>query len=72
MCAAISVSGLVVRRGGNTVLDGLDLEIIAGAVTGLLGPSGSGKTTLLRTVAGLQRSDAGTVLGAKTLRRRTA
>jgi ABC-2 type transport system ATP-binding protein len=61
MGCAISVSGLVVRRGGHPVLDGIDLGVAAGAVTGVLGPSGSGKTTLLRTVVGLQRSHAGTV-----------
>ncbi|MFF0297916.1 ABC transporter ATP-binding protein [Kitasatospora sp. NPDC004614] len=58
---AIRITGLVVRRGGTTVLPGLDLDVPRGTVTGLLGPSGCGKTTLLRAVVGVQRTDAGTV-----------
>lgn len=62
---AVEVSGLVVERGGRTVLDGLDLEIPRGRVTGLLGPSGCGKSTLIRSIAGVQvmRSGSVTVLG---------
>ncbi|GAA2082770.1 ABC transporter ATP-binding protein [Aeromicrobium tamlense] len=62
---AVEVSGLVVERGGRTVLDGLDLEILRGRVTGLLGPSGCGKSTLIRAIAGVQvvRSGSVTVLG---------
>jgi ABC-2 type transport system ATP-binding protein len=59
--ASIEISGLVVRRRGNTVLDHLDLAVPAGSVTGLLGPSGSGKTTLLRVLVGAQRRTSGTV-----------
>lgn len=62
MLAAISVQDLVVRRSGRTVLDGIDLSVAPGTVTGLLGPSGSGKTTLLRTLVGLQRVRSGTVV----------
>lgn len=60
----IEVTGLVVRRGDRTVLDGLDLSVGPG-VTGLLGPSGCGKSTLLRAVVGVQRTHGGsvTVLG---------
>ncbi len=59
--AAISVQDLVVRRCGTTVLDGIDLSVPPGSVTGLLGPSGSGKTTLLRALVGLQRVGSGSV-----------
>lgn len=39
--------------GEEDVLRGVDLEVPAGHITGLLGPSGAGKTTLLRLLAGL-------------------
>ncbi len=52
--AAVSVRGLRVVRGGLTVLSSLDVDIVAGAVTGLLGPSGCGKTTLIRALVGVQ------------------
>jgi len=58
---SIKVEGLVVVRGGNTVLDRLSFTVDAGSVTGLLGPSGSGKTTLLRVVVGVQKITSGTV-----------
>jgi ABC-2 type transport system ATP-binding protein len=54
MSAAISIRGLDVVRGGRRVLHGIDLEIDAGRVTGLLGPSGSGKSTLIRAIVGVQ------------------
>ena len=53
--------GLVVRRGGRVVLDGLTFTIARGQVTGLLGPSGCGKTTLMRTLVGVQVITAGRV-----------
>lgn len=43
------------------MIDGLDLDVRAGTLTGLLGPSGSGKSTLMRAIIGVQRVHAGTV-----------
>jgi ABC-2 type transport system ATP-binding protein len=39
---------------------GVDLEVPAGAVLGMLGPNGSGKTTFIRLLLGLTRPTAGT------------
>jgi ABC-2 type transport system ATP-binding protein len=63
--AAISIDGLRVVRGGNVVIPGLNVEVAAGRITGLLGPSGCGKTTLMRSIVGVQQTDGGevTVLG---------
>jgi ABC-2 type transport system ATP-binding protein len=63
--AVVSGQGLVVRRGGQLVLDDLTFELAGGRVTGLLGPSGCGKTTLMRVLVGVQAVAAGqvTVLG---------
>ncbi|MDL5156424.1 ABC transporter ATP-binding protein [Actinomycetospora termitidis] len=47
---------------GNVVaVDGVDLDIPAGSVLGMLGPNGSGKTTLIRMLLGLTRPTAGRV-----------
>lgn len=63
--SAVVARELTVKRGGVAVLRDLNLEVPAGAVTGLLGPSGSGKTTLLRAIVGVQANVSGdlTVLG---------
>lgn len=46
---------------GHAVLDGVDLEVRAGEVLGLVGPNGGGKSTLLLLVAGLLRPTSGSV-----------
>ncbi len=43
------------------VLQGIDLEIPAGAYVALMGPSGSGKTTLLNLIAGIDRPTGGSL-----------
>ncbi|WP_095590630.1 ABC transporter ATP-binding protein [Actibacterium ureilyticum] len=58
---ALSVSGLRLALSGRPILNGIDLAIAPGQVTALIGPNGSGKSTLLRSMAGLQRPDAGQV-----------
>jgi len=58
---AISVAGLTVRRGSNSVFDNLNLTIAKGKITGLLGPSGCGKTTLMRVIVGVQKITDGDV-----------
>ena len=58
--ALFRLEGVEARRGGATVLHGVDLELDHGA-TALLGPSGSGKSTLLRLLNRLADPSAGTV-----------
>ena len=61
MADCVRASGLRVVRGDTEVLHGLDFDIRAGIITGLLGPSGCGKTTLIRTIAGTQLIAGGTL-----------
>jgi sulfonate transport system ATP-binding protein len=57
--SAVRVRDLHRGFNGNTVLDGVDLNIAAGEFVALIGRSGTGKSTLLRALAGLDRDVAG-------------
>jgi branched-chain amino acid transport system permease protein len=46
---------------GVHALDGVDLDVYAGEILGILGPNGSGKSTLINVVSGHYRADAGSV-----------
>ena len=59
---AIVVRGLRKSFGAKEAVTGIDLEIAAGSLAGLVGPNGAGKTTSLSMMTGLLRPDAGQVL----------
>ena len=48
--------------GGQTVLDGISLDVEKGDVVAILGPSGSGKTTFLRCLNFLEQADSGSLV----------
>jgi phospholipid/cholesterol/gamma-HCH transport system ATP-binding protein len=57
----IRVRGLVTRFGPTVVHDGLDLDVRAGEVIGIVGGSGTGKSVLMRIIVGLMRPAAGRI-----------
>jgi putative ABC transport system ATP-binding protein len=63
--APISVAGLTrrFRRGPETIVavDNVSFELSPGELTVAAGPSGSGKTTVLSILAGMERSDSGSI-----------
>jgi len=62
---AIALAGVNLSLGQGAarvhILKDIDLHIGTGEAVGLVGPSGSGKSTLLMVMAGLERTDTGTV-----------
>src|SRR5476651_2006122 len=62
---AIELAGVNLSLGQGAarvhILKDIDLNIGSGEAIGLVGPSGSGKSTLLMVMAGLERTDSGTV-----------
>ncbi len=58
----IEVKELVKSFDGFRALDGLNINVPAGAVYGLVGPNGAGKSTVIRHLAGIYRQDSGEVL----------
>jgi ABC-2 type transport system ATP-binding protein len=53
MTAIIEARGLSKSYGATQALRGVDLNIEAGRIVGLIGPNGSGKTTAIKTILGL-------------------
>jgi ABC-type multidrug transport system ATPase subunit len=55
----LEISNLTKRYGRITAVNGLNLDVEAGQIMGVLGPNGSGKTTTLGIVLGITKSDSG-------------
>src|ERR1700751_5065758 len=59
---AIEVRGLRKSFEKKEAVAGVDLDIAAGSLAGLVGPNGAGKTTTLSMMTGLLRPDAGRIV----------
>ena len=64
----ISIRGLRTQFGRTVIHDGVDLDVLAGEVMGIVGASGTGKSVLMRAIIGLLTPTAGTIslFGADT------
>lgn len=62
MGVEIAVSGLTKRFGSQLIWDDVTLTLPAGEISVLLGPSGTGKSVFLKTLVGLIRPDAGSIV----------
>lgn len=58
----ITVEGLTVRYGDNTVLDNVSFEVYKGEIFVIAGGSGCGKSTLLKHIIGLETPQAGRIV----------
>jgi ABC-2 type transport system ATP-binding protein len=58
----VEIAGLTKSFGQVRAVDGLDMVVRPGAVTGFLGPNGACKTTTFRMLLGLVAADSGTAL----------
>lgn len=54
--------GLAKSFGGVKAVNGMDLAVPRGRITGLIGPNGAGKSTLFHLIAGVITPDAGEVV----------
>jgi branched-chain amino acid transport system ATP-binding protein len=58
----LRIENLDVFHGDAQALDGVSLEIAAGAIVAIVGANGAGKTSLIRTIAGMHRPSRGRIL----------
>ncbi|HWT04277.1 MAG TPA: ABC transporter ATP-binding protein [Xanthomonadales bacterium] len=57
----LTVRGLTKQFGSLRALDGVDLDVAEGSLTGLIGPNGAGKSTAFACIAGAEKPSAGNV-----------
>jgi branched-chain amino acid transport system ATP-binding protein len=62
MTTLLRIEGMVAGYGRGDILRGIDLDLEEGTITCLVGPNGAGKSTVLKTLSGLLRPRAGTIV----------
>ena len=73
----LKIHSLSKKYNGKTALEKVSFEVEAGETVGILGPNGAGKTTLFYMIAGLIKSDNGSIflnsinLNGKSISERT-
>lgn len=62
MAALLEMRGMVKVYGTLRANDGIDLDVFAGEIVGLLGENGSGKSTLMKVLFGMVEADGGGIV----------
>ncbi len=62
MVPLLEMRGIVRTFGAVRANDGIDLDVAAGRIVGLLGENGSGKSTLMKLLFGMLPPDSGTII----------
>ena len=62
MAPDLDARGIVVRFGGLTAVDRVDLDLRGPILLGIIGPNGAGKTTFFNALSGVVIPDAGELL----------
>jgi len=57
----IEIKNISVKYGNEMIFENLSFSIKRGDYIGIVGPNGAGKTTLIKAVAGLIKSESGTI-----------
>lgn len=58
----LALSNICKSFGAVDVLHGVDMQVKAGEVVGLVGDNGAGKSTLMKTITGIYQADEGSIM----------
>ena len=57
----LEVKDIVLKFGGLTVIDSMNMTIKEGSIMSLIGPNGAGKTSIFNSITGFYRPDSGQI-----------
>jgi branched-chain amino acid transport system ATP-binding protein len=62
MTAVLEATGVTLRYGAVTAVDGVDIAVEPGVLHGVIGPNGAGKSSFMDALSGRRRLSGGTVV----------
>ena len=61
LISRLVATSLIISKSRKRIIDDVSLHVNAGELVGLIGPNGAGKSTLLASLAGIDKSDSGSI-----------